>query len=208
MLICRDEIDQMSKSYRANFINGLSGYKSANLLGTTSRSGQTNLSIINSVFHLGAHPPLMGFICRPHSVDRHSLDNILDTGSYTFNHVHTEMIEQAHQTSARYPREQSEFDACGFEPAWLEDCKAPFVSDCRIKIGLNYVEHHTLLNETVMVIGEVMLVGLPPEVVSDDGALDISRADAVACGGLDTYFYGKKIKRLSYAKPDRPLQVL
>ena len=39
--------------------------------------------------------------------------------------------------------------------------------------------------------------------VNEEGVIDVSLADSVACGGLDVYYSGSKIKRLSYAKPDR-----
>ncbi|MCJ8275234.1 MAG: flavin reductase family protein, partial [Bdellovibrionales bacterium] len=48
-------------------VNSLSGFKSANLVGTQSKDGQTNLAMFSSFFHLGANPPLMGFVLRPHS---------------------------------------------------------------------------------------------------------------------------------------------
>ena len=107
----REDIDAMDSRYRAHFINSLSGVKSANLLGTRSELGEENLAIISSVFHLGANPPLMGMIMRPHSVARHSLENILETGVYTLNHIADSFFAQAHQTSAKYPKEQSEFES-------------------------------------------------------------------------------------------------
>ena len=45
---------------RAALVNSLSGFKSANLLGTRSAAGQENLAMISSVFHLGADPALAG----------------------------------------------------------------------------------------------------------------------------------------------------
>ena len=56
-------------------------------------------------------PALAGMILRPHSVDRHSLEYLLETGVYTLNQVHEGIHAAAHQTSARYPRAVSEFDA-------------------------------------------------------------------------------------------------
>ena len=37
-------IDAMAQRFRANFINSLSGYKSANLVGTCNEQQQTNLA--------------------------------------------------------------------------------------------------------------------------------------------------------------------
>jgi flavin reductase (DIM6/NTAB) family NADH-FMN oxidoreductase RutF len=107
---------QLPSRVRANFINSLSGFKSANLVGTRSSSGVNNLATVSSVFHVGAHPPLLGMLMRPHTVVRDTLQNIKDTGVYTINHVHYSFADKAHQCSARYLSEQSEFDAVGLNP--------------------------------------------------------------------------------------------
>jgi flavin reductase (DIM6/NTAB) family NADH-FMN oxidoreductase RutF len=127
MLFDRNAISALESRYRAALVNSLSGFKPANLVGTADRSGQTNLAIISSVVHLGSQPPLLALIIRPSPVERHTLENILDTGCYTINHISDGFIEAAHQTAARYPREQSEFGATGLSEAWIEGFAAPFV---------------------------------------------------------------------------------
>jgi len=67
------DIQGFEQRYRARFINSLGGYKSLSLIGTRSRAGNTNLAVFNSFFHIGANPPLFGFIVRPDSVERHTL---------------------------------------------------------------------------------------------------------------------------------------
>ena len=203
MIVESHDIENMSKVFRAHFVNSLSGYKSANLLGTTDASKNTNLAMISSAFHLGADPALMGYINRPHSVSRHSLENILENRFYTLNHVKEDMITASHQTSARYPKLQSEFTACGLTEQWINDFTAPFVSESEIKIGLKYVEHHTLLNKAVLVIGRIVLAELPERIVRSDGSIDLTAADTVALSGLDTYSKVSEYKRMSYAKTDK-----
>ena len=111
--ISRNEIDALEKIYRANLINSITGYKPANLIGTISKDGITNLTIISSVFHMGSNPPIIGFMQRPVTVQRDTYENIKSMGYYTINHVHGEFIEKAHQTSARFDKDVSEFEACG-----------------------------------------------------------------------------------------------
>lgn len=125
MLLQSDDIAQLPERQRAAFINCLSGFKSANLVGTVSASGQANLALVSSVVHLGANPPLLAFISRPPSVDRHTLEYLRDTGFFTLNHVHEDMLHAAHQTSARYPRDVSEFDAVGLTPCFSTVHPAP-----------------------------------------------------------------------------------
>ena len=54
----RKKIDQLQHVYRINLINSCSGYKSANLLGSVSKDGITNVAVFSSVTHLGSNPPV------------------------------------------------------------------------------------------------------------------------------------------------------
>ncbi len=64
-IITRQAIDQMERRYRANFINSVTGCKQVHLLGTVNEGGQANLAVVNSVFHVGANPALLGVVFRP-----------------------------------------------------------------------------------------------------------------------------------------------
>src|SRR3989339_511503 len=85
----------LEQRYRAALVNSLSGFKSVALIGTANSSKQTNLAIFNSLIHIGANPPYIGFISRPDSVDRHTLSNIMETGYYTINHINEDIFKQA-----------------------------------------------------------------------------------------------------------------
>lgn len=198
----RDDINAMDKRGRANLINSLSGYKSANLLGTANCRGQTNLALMSSVFHVGANPPLVGMLFRPHSVPRHSLENLMELGVYTLNVVTQQMYRQAHQTTARYPREQSEFAAVGLDEEYSALLKAPYVAQSIIKTGLSLIETQTLaVNDTVLVIGEIIELRVDGEMPGDDGQLNHTAAQTVAITGLDEYHIASPIERLAYPKP-------
>ena len=106
----KDDIDKMENLYRINLINSCSGYKSANLIGTKDKNGNSNVAVFSSVTHIGSNPALFGFFTRPTSVARHTYDNIKETGVFTLNHIHADIIEDAHHTSAKYNKSVSEFD--------------------------------------------------------------------------------------------------
>lgn len=199
------DLNAMETRARAALVNSLSGFKSANLVGTASSSGKTNLAIMSSCVHLGSHPPLLALIFRPGGSERHTLANILDTGSYTINHVTYNMIEQAHQTAARYEAQQSEFEATNLSPRWLDGFPAPFVAEAKIRLGMELREHQTLkINDTHLVIGEVLYVELPQASLRDDGSVNLNTAQTIALSGLDTYHTTSIEKRMAYAKPDLP----
>jgi flavin reductase (DIM6/NTAB) family NADH-FMN oxidoreductase RutF len=200
----RKDIDAMDSRFRAAFVNSLPGHKPANLIGTVSADGLSNLAIVSSVVHIGSYPPLLAFISRPLSVERHTLGNILETGVYTVNAVPESLIHQAHQTAARYEREVSEFDAAGIMPCFADGFAAPFAAESELSIGLQFVSQIELPNDTVMVVGEIIRVDVAEEAVLKDGSLDFSRIDAVSVTGLDTYYRHRKAARMAYAKPDLP----
>jgi flavin reductase (DIM6/NTAB) family NADH-FMN oxidoreductase RutF len=201
----RDDLDNLEQRYRANLINSLSGFKSAVLLGTTD--GKTNnLAIISSVVHIGANPPLLGMIMRPHTVQRDSLDNIKQQGFYTLNHVNTQWADKAHQTSARYEQDESEFDAVGLTPFFSDTFSAPYVKESEVNIGLKVAQHFSLLNNTEMVIGEIQEVFFAKDAIDKDGYLDIEALNTASISGLDSYHSSKRLARYAYAKPNVPLE--
>ncbi|MEZ5573843.1 MAG: flavin reductase [Halioglobus sp.] len=205
MLFDDRAIAAMTTRRRAAFINSLSGFKSANLVGTVNPDGGTNLAIMSSAVHLGSHPPLLALVIRPGGEDRHTLTNVLHTGCFTINHVTIAIIEAAHQTAARYPRHISEFDATGLTPEWHPELEAPMVAEASVKLGLRLREHQELtINRTHLLIGEIVLADIPEHHITPDGALDLAGCGTVALAGLDTYHQSVAIKRMAYAKPDLP----
>lgn len=59
------DFQEMHHLYRINLINSCSGYKSANLVGTKSSNGISNVAVFSSVTHIGSNPALLGLIFRP-----------------------------------------------------------------------------------------------------------------------------------------------
>lgn len=204
-----EAIHAMEQRYRAAFINSLGGFKSVGLIGTKSKSHQTNLAIFNSIVHIGANPPLVGFVVRPDSVERHTLTNILETGYYTINHINENIYKQGHQTSARYPLEVSEFTATGLTEEYKDDFFAPYVLQSNIQIGLEFKEKIDFnINGTIFIIGEIKHIYLPDNCLMQDGFVNIELAGTIACAGLDSYHKTSKLGRLTYAKPDKQVKEL
>ncbi len=207
--ITHDEIMNMEKQERVHFANSLGGFKSVVLIGTQNKKSQTNLAIIDSILHIGSNPPLFGMVFRPGAVARHTLENILETGFYTINHITEKIHKQAHQTSARYDRDCSEFDETGLTPEFKNNFFAPFVKESNIQLAMEFKEKITLsINNTVLVIGEVKDVYFPENCLQKDGFLDIEKAESITCSGLDSYHKTTQISRLSYAKPDKTITSL
>jgi flavin reductase (DIM6/NTAB) family NADH-FMN oxidoreductase RutF len=201
------EIETFEKQKRTTFINSLSGFKSAFLVGTKNSRQQENLAIFSSICHIGANPPLMGFVHRPTSVERHTYENILESKQFTLNSVHLDFIEKAHQTSARYSREESEFVAVGLSPTYHNDFFAPFVKESPLQIGLDLQEIIPInSNDTLFIIGKVNCIFLPEDSLREDGHIDHESMHNVCVSGLDAYHSTEKITRFSYAKPNQAIK--
>jgi flavin reductase (DIM6/NTAB) family NADH-FMN oxidoreductase RutF len=197
----------LEKRFRTTFINSVSGMKTAFLCGTIDKSGNTNLAIMNSIVHVGANPPLLGMIVRPHLVPRHTLENIIEMRCYTLNVVHESFVKQAHHTAARFDKDQSEFHAARLTPFYSEHVAAPYVKESALKIGLEFKEKLSVTsNGTHFIIGKIKEINLPKHALSADGFVDPQMIGAVAAAGLDAYFVPEKIARFGYPKPDRPVQ--
>lgn len=204
-----NDIEAFEQRYRAKFVNSLGGYKSISLIGTRSRAGQTNLAVFNSFFHIGANPPLFGFTVRPDSVERHTLRNILETNTFTVNHIREEFYMAAHQTSARYDAHVSEFTAVGLTEEFKSGYYAPFVAESEVKIGATFRQRIDIsLNSTVLILAEIEYVCIPERCLMEDGYIDLETAGTLTCSGLDSYHRTQRIGRLSYAQPNQPTKLL
>ncbi|MGB0882408.1 MAG: DUF2452 domain-containing protein [Vicingaceae bacterium] len=195
------EMMNWDERYRLKFINSISGYKGVHLIGTKSKSGQTNLAIFNSIVHIGSSPPLIGFIMRPLTVERNTYNNIIETGFYTINHVHRSFLKQAHYTSTKFPAAVSEFDECNLTPEYAASFFAPFVGESTIKLGVKLKEEKAIeANGTRLIIGEIQEVIINDDYVEEDGQIDLEKAKDVCVTGLNQYSTVSKTKKIPYAR--------
>ena len=206
----REGIVALPQRHRARLVNSLSGFKSANLVGTADGEGRTACCIVSSVVHLGSNPALLGVVFRPPEDDSHNYQNLSTSKAFTLSHVTSAFHETAHQTSARYPVDVSEFDAVGLTPHWHGEGQtrfpAPAVAESPVRIGLTVEDYLTLPNGCRFVIGAIQWVDFQKELQTEDGFLDLALAGTIAIGGLDAYHTAERVARLSYAKADRPLE--
>jgi flavin reductase (DIM6/NTAB) family NADH-FMN oxidoreductase RutF len=192
------DIQHFEKVYRLNLVNGLPGFKPANLVGTAAPDGATNLAVFSSALHLGSDPALLGIVTRPTTVPRHTYQNLKSSGCYTLSHVPVELAAAAHYTSANFEPAVSEFDECGFTAVYRDDFPAPYVAESPLSIGLRLLEELPISN------GTVLLVGIVEHVYLRDGTLDLTALGTAAISGLDGYHGVQAPVRFGYARPGQP----
>lgn len=203
----QSELEKLDKVYRLNLINSCTGYKSANLIGTRSLAGIENLAVFSSVTHLGSHPALLGFILRPTTVPRHTYQNIKSSGIFTVNHISSEIIAPAHQSSANYDAQTSEFEAVGLEKEYHHNLNVPFVKGAPVQLFCRYANEYSIQeNHTIHLIAYIEKVFVAEGLLQDDGWLRLDKGKVVAINGLDGYALPSLVSRFTYARPNQPVQ--
>ena len=198
------DLYQMDKIFRLNLINSCTGYKSANLIGTQSADGRTNLAVFSSITHLGSNPPLIGFVLRPTTVPRDSYRNIKSSSFFTVNHIHHSTVADAHHTSANYPEDVSEFSKTDFEAEYLDDFQAPFVKNAKVQLACRFLNEYPIKeNNTLLLVSEILAIHVEDGILESDGWLNLQQAGSVTINGLDGYAKPELIERFPYAKPTR-----
>lgn len=198
------DIGNLAHLYKINLINSCAGYKSANLIATKSANTNTNVAIFSSVIHLGSAPPLLSFILRPSTVPRNTYENIKETGFYTINHIHKNILKDAHHTSAKYDNSISEFDITNLEQEYKNDFYAPFVKESPIQIAMKYIEEYDIkANDTKLVIGEIQGLYINNELLEQDGFINLSKEKIATINGLDGYAIPELQERFDYQRPKK-----
>ncbi len=196
-------IKNFKKVYRLNMINSITGYKSANMIGSRSNSGNENLAIFSSVTHLGSNPPLLSFTLRPNTVPRHTYKNFRENKVFTVNHVTLYQIEDAHHTSAKYDEEISEFNQTALSPEYKNDFYAPFVKGSPVQLGCRYLNEYDIIeNGCVLIVAAIEHIFIENQLLNDDGWVKLEDGDVMTINGLDGYALPKLYKRLDYARPN------
>jgi len=199
--IPKSDLEQLSKVERLNLINSVSGYKSAHLLGTLSKDGQTNLAVFNSVVHLGSDPAMITFTLRPLTVERHSFENLKETEYFTLNAISADIIDKAHLTSGNFARDISEFDHTGLTPEYLKDFHAPFVQESPIKIGCKFLNSYLIKeNGCLVVVASIEDIHIEEQMLLDDYWVRLDKGKVVAINGIDGYALPELLDRYYYVR--------
>jgi len=199
-------IQDMDRVKRLNLINSITGISPANLVGTISNDLTENLSIFSSVTHIGSNPPLIGFILRPTENNRRdTYENIIETNKFTINHIHSDMIQKSHYTSAKFKKNESEFKKCQLTPEYLNSFQAPYVKESYVKIGLNLEDIHLIKsNGCRLIIGCIEHIYVPDNALHKNGNIQLELLNSIGVSGLDTYYSLDKATQYSYARVDDP----
>ena len=115
--------------------------------------------------------------------------------------------KEAHKTSAKYAGNVSEFDKTLLNEEYLDDFKAPYVKQSRIKLGCEFENEYFIKeNNCHFIIGAIKHIYVDREIQAEDGWLNLERAQTVCIDGLDGYALPQILNRFTYAQPDQAVK--
>ena len=157
-------------------------------ISTISAAGAINLAPYSYCNAICATPPLIMF-----SSDgwKDTVANCAETGEFVFNLATFDVAEKMNETSSPLPKEVSEFDFVGLEPAASVLVRPPRVAvspaalECRVTQIFRPLTAAGAETDNHVVIGEVVGVHIADDCLVE-GRFDIRRAGAIArCGYSD-----------------------
>ena len=163
-----------------------------------------SLAIFSSVTHLGSDPALISITLRPKTVSRHTYENMIETKVFTVNHIPEHYIAHAHHTSAKYPKNFSEFDQTNLKPEYKKKFYPPYVKGSPVQLGCKFInEYYIKENDCSIIVDSINDLFVEKEIIKEDGWLQLDKGKVVAVNGLDGYALPKLKKRLEYARPKK-----
>lgn len=174
---------------------------------TIDSNGNVNLSPFSFFNMFSTKPPILIFSparrVRDNSI-KHTLENVQDIEEVVINVVNYAMVQQASLSSTEYAKGVNEFVKAGFTEE-----KSIFVKPPRVKESP--VQFECIVNQVVplgteggagnLVICEVKLIHVNPEVMTATGKIDQEKIDLVARLGGDWYAHAHGSALFEVPKP-------
>ena len=170
------------------------------LIGSKSKAGVANLSLVSSLVHIGSNPAQVAFVMRPLSAKRDTYQNLKDHPFFTVNIVQENFLKQAHYASAKFDADVNEFEELGLTESYWEHSPSPFVEEAQLRFSCEVLSEQVLPNETILMIGSIRHIEVSEKALQDDGSILFPQLGAVAVTGLNHYHRVTHLMELPYAR--------
>lgn len=160
---------------------------------TVDKEGNVNLSPFSFFNAFGSNPPVLVFSPARRVRDnttKHTLDNIYEVPEVVINITNYSMVEQMSLASTEYDKGVNEFEKSGLTevkstliaPPRVKE--APVAFECKVLKVLPIGEEGGAAN---LVICEIILAHIDPNILDKNGKIDPFKLDPVARMGGDWY---------------------
>lgn len=180
---------------------------------TVDKNGIPNLSPFSFFNCFGSNPPT--FVFSParrvrDNTNKHTLENIIETKEVVINVVNYAMVQQTSLASCEYPKGVDEFVKAGFTPIPSLKVKpfrvkeSPVQFECIVK---QVIETGVEGGAGNLIICEMLLMHISPEVMTADGKIDQQKIDLVGRMGSDWYVRASGNALFEVPKPNKQLGI-
>lgn len=180
---------------------------------TIDKNGNPNLSPFSFFNVFGSNPVTFIFSparrVRDNSI-KHTLENVLETKEVVINVVNYAMVQQMNLASCEYPKGINEFEKAGFTMLKSEKVKpfrvaqSPVQFECRVK---DVIETGTEGGAGNLIVAEMLLMHIHPDVLTADGRIDQHKMDLVGRLGSDWYVRASGNALFEVPKPAKNLGI-
>jgi flavin reductase (DIM6/NTAB) family NADH-FMN oxidoreductase RutF len=160
---------------------------------TIDGNGNVNLSPFSFFNCFGANPPILVFSPASRVRDnttKHTLDNVLEVPEVVINVVTYSIVQQASLASTDYPKGVNEFVKAGFTELASVKIRPPRVRESPVQMEckvLDVIRTGKLGGAGNLVVCEMLMIHVNPQVMDAEGKIDPYKLDVVARLGGDYY---------------------
>ncbi|NJL11786.1 MAG: flavin reductase family protein [Microscillaceae bacterium] len=180
---------------------------------TMDAQKQVNLSPFSFFNAFGSNPPTLIFSPARrvrNNTNKHTLENILEVPEVVINMVNFEMVNQMSLSSTEYAKGVNEFVKAGFTEVPSEKVRPPRVGEspaafeCKVKQIIETGQEGGAGN---LIICEVVLAHIKPDILDEHGQIDPFKLDAVARMGGNWYCRAQGAALFEVEKPNTRLGI-
>ncbi|MBP7510575.1 MAG: flavin reductase family protein [Bacteroidia bacterium] len=180
---------------------------------TIDKDGNPNLSPFSFFNIFGSNPTR--FIFSParrvrDNTIKHTLENVIATKEVVINVVNYNMVQQMSLSSCEYPKGVNEFEKAGFTMLASEKVKpfrvmeSPVQFECKV---VDIIETGKEGGAGNLIIAEMLLMHISPDVLTADGKIDQNKIDLVGRLGSDWYVRASGKALFEVPKPAKNLGI-
>lgn len=174
--------DQTDPARLYKLVAGLIVPRPIALVSTINADGQANLAPFSWFNALSTDPPYLGISIGRHAAGRpkDTLNNVLATGEFVVNLVSESIASQQDVCARAHPPGIDEFQASGLTPVPASLIRPPCVAESKAWFECKLAQALPLPRSSyTLVLGEVIAIHVEPDVVSEEGRIDLRALDAV-----------------------------
>lgn len=165
------------------------------MVSCASQGMRPNIITLAWVGTVCSEPPMCSISVRK---ERYSHDIIRDSGEFVINLCGQDQLRATDYCGVRSGRDENKFAACGLTPVAIEGMNAPAIGECPLYLGCRVVSMQELGSHDLF-LGEIVSLGVKPQLMDAAGKIDFSKARLAAYNHGVYYALGEALGFFGYS---------